>query len=183
MRTGELLVNIVTSREEGFDEEAYTAGLRALSLDNEIAGVLRTFNDNLADKVTCEELKILYGRDYYMEEILGLKFRVSAFSFFQTNVEAVERLYSEALALIDDFAGKTAFDLYCGTGTISQVLALKAKKVVGVEIVEEAVEAAARTRSSTAWTTAGSSRAMCSRFCRPWRKSRRSSWWTRRGSA
>lgn len=142
MRTGELLVNIVTSREEGFDEEAYTAGLRALSLDNEIAGVLRTFNDNLADKVTCEELKILYGRDYYMEEILGLKFRVSAFSFFQTNVEAVERLYSEALALIDDFAGKTAFDLYCGTGTISQVLALKAKKVVGVEIVEEAVEAA-----------------------------------------
>lgn len=142
MRTGELLVNIVTSREEGFDEEAYTAGLRALSLDNEIAGVLRTFNDNLADKVTCEELKILYGRDYYMEEILGLKFRVSAFSFFQTNVEAVERLYSEALALIDDFAGKTAFDLYCGTGTISQVLALKAKNVVGVEIVEEAVEAA-----------------------------------------
>lgn len=142
MRTGELLVNIVTSREEGFDEDAYTAGLRALSLDNEIAGVLRTFNDNLADKVTCEELKILYGRDYYMEEILGLKFRVSAFSFFQTNVEAVERLYSEALALIDDFAGKTAFDLYCGTGTISQVLALKAKKVVGVEIVEEAVEAA-----------------------------------------
>ena len=142
MRTGELLINIVTSREEGFDEEAYTAGLRALSLDNEIAGVLRTFNDNLADKVTCEELKILYGRDYYMEEILGLKFRVSAFSFFQTNVEAVERLYSEALALIDDFAGKTAFDLYCGTGTISQVLALKAKKVVGVEIVEEAVEAA-----------------------------------------
>lgn len=142
MRTGELLINIVTSREEGFDEEAYTAGLRALSLDNEIAGVLRTFNDNLADKVTCEELKILYGRDYYMEEILGLKFRVSAFSFFQTNVEAVERLYSEALALIDDFAGKTAFDLYCGTGTISQVLALKAKNVVGVEIVEEAVEAA-----------------------------------------
>lgn len=142
MRTGELLINIVTSREEGFDEAAYADGLRALELDNVIVGVLRTFNDNLADKVTCEELKILYGRDYYLEEILGLKFKVSAFSFFQTNVEAVERLYSEALALIDDFAGKTAFDLYCGTGTISQVLALKAKNVVGVEIVEEAVEAA-----------------------------------------
>lgn len=142
MRTGELLVNIVTSREEGFDEAAYVEGLGALPLDNEIAGVLRTFNDNLADKVTCEELKILYGRDYYMEEILDLRFKVSAFSFFQTNVEAVERLYSEALDLIDDFAGKTAFDLYCGTGTISQILALKAKEVVGVEIVEEAVEAA-----------------------------------------
>lgn len=135
-------MNIVTSREEGFDEEAYTAGLQALELNNELVGVLRTFNDNIADKVTCEELKVLYGRDYYMEEILGLKFKVSAFSFFQTNVEAVERLYSEALALIDDFEGKKAFDLYCGTGTITQVLALKAKEVLGVELVEEAVEAA-----------------------------------------
>ncbi len=142
MRTKELLVNIVTSREEGFDEAAYAEGLLALPLDNTIVGILRTFNDNIADKVTCEELKTLYGRDYYMEEILGLKFKVSAFSFFQTNVEAVERLYSEALALIDDFEGKTAFDLYCGTGTISQILALKAKEVVGVELVEEAVEAA-----------------------------------------
>ena len=85
-------------------------------------------NDNIADKVTCEELKILWGKDYYMENILGLQFKVSAFSFFQTNVEAVERLYSEALALVEDFAGKSVFDLYCGTGTISQVLALKAKR-------------------------------------------------------
>lgn len=142
IRTEELLVNIVTTREEGFDEEAYVEGLKALPLANNLIGVLRTFNDNIADKVTCEELKVLDGRDYYMEEILGLKFKVSAFSFFQTNVEAVERLYSEALALIDDFEGKKAFDLYCGTGTISQVLALKAKEVLGVELVEEAVEAA-----------------------------------------
>ncbi|MBR4020689.1 MAG: 23S rRNA (uracil(1939)-C(5))-methyltransferase RlmD [Firmicutes bacterium] len=142
IRTKELLVNIVTTREEGFDEQAFTDGLLALPLDNNIIGVLRTLNDNIADKVTPEEVKTLYGRDYYMEEILGLKFKVSAFSFFQTSVEAVERLYSEALALIDDFDGKMAFDLYCGTGTISQVLALKAKHVVGVELVEEAVEAA-----------------------------------------
>ncbi|WP_338546370.1 23S rRNA (uracil(1939)-C(5))-methyltransferase RlmD [Emergencia sp. JLR.KK010] len=142
IRTGELLINLVTSREAGFDEEDYVKGLQGLSLQNQIVGILRTLNDNIADKVTCEELKILWGRDYYMEEILGLKFKVSAFSFFQTNVEAVERLYSEALALIDDFSGKKAFDLYCGTGTISQVLALKAKEVTGVELVEEAVEAA-----------------------------------------
>ena len=118
------------------------SGLHQLELNNRIVGILRTFNDNLADKVTCEELKILEGRDYYMDEILGLKFKVSAFSFFQTNVDAVERLYSQAIGLIDDFSGKTAFDLYCGTGTISQILALKAKSVFGVEIVEEAVEAA-----------------------------------------
>lgn len=142
VRTKELLINIITSTEEGFDEEAFVEGLHSLDLDNEIVGILRTFNDNLADKVTCEELKILEGRDYYMDEILGLKFKVSAFSFFQTNVEAVERLYKQAIDLIDDFSGKKAFDLYCGTGTISQVLALKAKEVFGVEIVEEAVEAA-----------------------------------------
>ncbi len=142
IRTKELLINIVTTREEGFDEQAYIDGILALPLENNVIGVLRTLNDNIADKVTPEEVKTLYGRDYYMEEILGLKFKVSAFSFFQTNVEAVERLYSEALDLIDDFDGKMAFDLYCGTGTISQVLALKAKHVVGVELVEEAVEAA-----------------------------------------
>lgn len=142
IRTGELLVNLVTSREAGFDEEAYVKGLLELPLDNHLVGILRTFNDNIADKVTCEELKVLWGRDYYMEKILGLDFKVSAFSFFQTNVEAVERLYSEALALIDGVEGKRVFDLYCGTGTISQVLALKAKEVLGIEIVEEAVEAA-----------------------------------------
>ena len=69
-------------------------------------------------------------------------FKVSAFSFFQTNVEAVERLYTEALGLIPSFEGKSVFDLYCGTGTISQVLALKAKDVLGIELVEEAVRAA-----------------------------------------
>ena len=142
VRSKELLVNIVTSSEEGFDEVGFVAGLKALNLDNNLVGILRTFNDNIADAVNPERVEILYGRDYYMEEILGLKFKVSAFSFFQTNVEAVERLYSEALALIDDFSGKKVFDLYCGTGTISQVLALKAASVTGIEIVEEAVEAA-----------------------------------------
>ena len=66
---------------------------------------------------------LLYGRDYYMEKILGLDFKVSAFSFFQTNVAAVENLYSYAISLIDDFENKTVFDLYCGTGTITQTLA------------------------------------------------------------
>lgn len=146
VRTGELLVNIVTqSNEKGgaaFDEEAYAECIRNLQTKDEVVGVLRTLNDGLADAVICDELKTIWGRNYYNEEILGLKFKVSAFSFFQTNVEAIERLYTEALSLIDSFDGKNVFDLYCGTGTISQVLALKAKHVVGVEIVEEAVDAA-----------------------------------------
>ena len=142
VRTGQLLVNIVTSSQEHFDEDGFVKGLLALQLDNEIAGVLRTLNDNLADAVVCDSIKLLWGQDYYTEKLLGLSFKVSAFSFFQTNVEAVERLYSEALALIDRLEGKTVFDLYCGTGTISQIMALKAKNVIGIELVEEAVAAA-----------------------------------------
>lgn len=142
VRTGELLVNVVTSSEEGFDEEAFVAMIRSLPLESEVVGILRTINDRLADAVYCDELRVLDGRDYYMEEIMGLKFKVSAFSFFQTNVEAVENLYSYAIDLIDDFNNKTAFDLYCGTGTITQTLAKKAGKVIGIELVEEAVEAA-----------------------------------------
>ena len=142
IRTGELLVNIVTTSEEGFDEDKFTKMLLSLTLDNEIVGVLRTYCDSLADAVVPDSLKTLYGRDYYMEKLLGLDFKVSAFSFFQTNVEAAERLYTEALALVDSFEGKKAFDLYCGTGTISQVLALKAREVLGIELVEEAVDAA-----------------------------------------
>lgn len=147
VRTGELLVNIVTTSDGElgggkFDGEKYVNMLLSLNLENKIVGILRTFNDNIADAVNCEKLEILWGRDYYMEKILGLDFKVSAFSFFQTNVPAAERLYSEALALVDSFEGKSVFDLYCGTGTISQILALKAKKVLGIELVSEAVDAA-----------------------------------------
>lgn len=142
VRTGELLVNIVTSLQGEFDDKGFTEMITALELDNRVVGVLRTINDRLADAVYCEELKVLWGRDYYMEKIMGLDFKVSAFSFFQTNVEAAERLYTEAIDLIDDFEDKNVFDLYCGTGTITQALALKAKTVTGVELVSEAVEAA-----------------------------------------
>lgn len=142
IRTRELLVNVVTSSEDGFDENAFVEMIRALPLENQVVGILRTINDRLADAVYCDELRVLWGRDYYNEEILGLKFKVSAFSFFQTNVDAVERLYSYAVSLIDDFENKEVFDLYCGTGTITQVLARKAKEVIGIELVEEAVEAA-----------------------------------------
>lgn len=142
VRTGQLLVNIVTSSDGEFDEQAFTKGLLALPLDNEIVGVLRTFNDSLADAVICQAQTTLYGRDYYEEKILDLTFAVSAFSFFQTNVEAAERLYTRAISLIEGIEGKEVFDLYCGTGTISQIMALKAGRVTGVELVPEAVCAA-----------------------------------------
>lgn len=142
VRTKELLINVVTSSEDGFDEQGFVHMILGLDLENTVVGVLHTVNDRLADAVYCDELRVLYGRDYYMEEIVGLKFKVSAFSFFQTNVAAVENLYTYALSLIDNFENKTAFDLYCGTGTITQTLAKRAQKVIGIELVEEAVESA-----------------------------------------
>ena len=141
-RTKELLVNIVTSTDTEFDRNGWAEGFKDLRLNNEIVGIMQTLNDNKADAVICDELILIDGRDYYYEEILGLRFQVHEFAFFQTNVEAIERLYGDAIGLIDDLEGKEVFDLYCGTGTISQVMALRAKHVLGVEIVPESVESA-----------------------------------------
>jgi len=144
--TEELLINLVTSSQtpEGFSDDEFLGLIMGLGLENDIAGVLHTINDSFSDAVKCDKMNVLYGRDYYTEKILDLDFRVSAFSFFQTNVEAAERLYSQAADLIKDLDGKTVFDLFCGTGTITQILARRAGKAVGVEIVPEAVEAAGK---------------------------------------
>ena len=141
VRTGELLVNIVTN-DGDFDEQAFVELVKHAPLKSAVTGILHTINRNRADAFKCDELRLLDGHPYYMEEIMGLKFKVGPFSFFQTNVEAAERLYTQALELIPNVEGKTCFDLYCGTGTITQALALKAKEAIGVEIVAEAVDAA-----------------------------------------
>ena len=116
--------------------------LRALNLEAELCGVLHIINDGLADIVQSDETRILYGQEYIYEELLGLKFKISVFSFFQTNSLGAEVLYSKARDYIGDTKDMTVFDLYSGTGTIAQIIAPVAKKVVGVEIVEEAVHAA-----------------------------------------
>ncbi len=145
--TSELLVNLITSTQltesgEAFDDGGFVAVLSNLPLQNSLVGILHTYNDNLADFVKCDRMEILQGRDYYLEKVMGLQFQVSAFSFFQTNITAIERLYTEAISLIKDLNGKTVYDLYCGTGTITQILALRAKKAIGIELVEESVAAA-----------------------------------------
>ena len=149
VRTNELLINIVTASDGTangdnafFDEDGFRETLLALDTDMEIVGILRTFNDSVADAVIDESHKLLFGRDYYNEEILGLKFKVNAFAFFQTNIDAVERLYSDVLDVVPDVSGKTVYDLYCGTGTISQLMASKAKDVYGIDIVKDSIDAA-----------------------------------------
>lgn len=140
--TGEIIVNIVTSTDGKFAEDVWLQGLQALMLDGEIVGVMHTLDDDKSDSVKCHELKVIWGRDYYIEHIMGLDFKVHEFSFFQTNVEAVERLYSRAISLIDGLEGKEVYDLYCGTGTISQVMARSARHITGIEIVTESVDMA-----------------------------------------
>lgn len=180
--TGEILIALVTTTQTaGWEnkpgEEEVLNGmserLLALPLSGKIVGILHTRNDAVADVVKSDETRILYGQDFFYEELLGLRFRISQFSFFQTNSLGAEVLYETARDYIADYIaadvgpeteergqetqGETAegslagrqtgkkkivYDLYSGTGTIAQLMAPVAEKVIGVEIVEEAVEAA-----------------------------------------
>lgn len=159
-RTGEILIDLVTTTQvdcvgESADKAKYEEKLlkdyadliAELKLQGKLVGILHTKNDRVADIIADEGTDILFGRDFLYEEILGLRFKISAFSFFQTNSLGAEVLYETARDYIGklDVDGKPSqvvFDLYSGTGTIAQMIAPVAKKVIGVEIIEEAVEAA-----------------------------------------
>lgn len=140
--TGEILVNLVTTTQEEHDLEPLVSELLALDLEGKIVGILHILNDSLSDVVKSDETRVLYGQDFFYEELLGLAFKITPFSFFQPNTRGAEVLYETVREYIGDIHDMTVFDLFSGTGTISQVLAPVAKKVVGVEIVGEAVEAA-----------------------------------------
>ena len=140
--TGEILVNLVTTTQEEHDLKPLVSELLAMELEGKIVGILHILNDSLSDVVKSDETRILYGQDFFYEKLLGLKFKITPFSFFQPNTRGAEVLYETVREYIGDIHDMTVFDLFSGTGTISQVLAPVAKKVVGVEIVEEAVEAA-----------------------------------------
>ena len=147
VKTGEILLDLITTTQIGVEEEkkllaGWLERLLALPLEGKMAGILHTKNDSLADAVKDEGTEVLYGKDYFFEELLGLKFRISPFSFFQTNSLGAEVLYEKTREYVGETKGKVVFDLYSGTGTIAQILAPVAEKVVGVEIVKEAVEAA-----------------------------------------
>ena len=186
-KTGQILIDLVTTRQIGeqlpeiegltidsyteiqknTDEDrllaAWTERLKAASWKGQLCGVLHTKNDAIADIIRDDGTDILFGSPIFEEELLGLKFNISPFSFFQTNSLGAEKLYSvardyilgkdSACAEVEEnrssadasqsaLAGKTVFDLYSGTGTIAQILSPSCGHVVGVEIVAEAVEAA-----------------------------------------
>lgn len=140
--TGEILVHVITTSQEEHDLTPLKDELLKLKLEGRIVGVMHIINDSLSDVVQSDETKILYGQDYFYETLLGLRFKISTFSFFQPNSLAAEVLYSIVREYIGSTRDMEVFDLYSGTGTIAQLLAPVAKEVIGVEIVEEAVHAA-----------------------------------------
>ena len=142
VKTGEILIDLVTSTQAEVDFAPWVEKLLALELEGKIAGILHTKNDSLADVVKDEGTEVLHGQSYFYEELLGLKFKITPFSFFQTNSLGAEVLYDIARVYMGSTNDKVVFDLYSGTGTIAQILAPVAKPVVGVEIIEEAVKAA-----------------------------------------
>ena len=141
-QTGEILVNLVTTTQEEHDLSLLVDALLALQLEGKIVGILHILNDSLSDVVQSDETRILYGQDFFYEKLLDMDFKITPFSFFQPNTKGAEILYKTVRDYIGDIHNMTVFDLFSGTGTIAQVLAPVAKQVIGVEIVEEAVEAA-----------------------------------------
>lgn len=141
-KTGEILVNLVTTTQMEPDLTKLVQKLLNLKLEGRIVGILHILNDSQADLVQSDETRILFGQDYFYEELLGLTFKITPFSFFQPNSLGAEVLYRTVWDYIGNTKDMTVFDLYSGTGTISQIVAQVADRVIGVEIVEEAVIAA-----------------------------------------
>lgn len=144
----QLLLNFVTSSEglDQFDASLLVDFLKE-KLGDRLAGVQHTINDNVADRAKIEngEWKLLYGKDVIVERLLGLDFEISMESFFQTNPKSAERLYEKALDYVFEEnleANDVVMDLFCGTGTIGQILTSRKAdvRIVGVDIVAEAIE-------------------------------------------
>jgi 23S rRNA (uracil1939-C5)-methyltransferase len=142
VKTGDILINLVTTTQSQLDESEFVNMILAQKIDGKVVGILHTLNDNFADVVQSDETKTLYGQDYFYEYLYNMRFKISPFSFFQTNTLGAEVLYDKVREYVGETKDKLIYDLYTGTGTIAQMLASVASKVVGVEIVEEAVEAA-----------------------------------------
>ncbi len=141
----EMNKNVISqdSNMKEFDKEDFVRELLSINLDGKIVGIIHLKNNSIADVVMQgEDDEIIYGRDYYIEKILGLEFKVSFFSFFQTNSAGAEVLYSRVREIVRDIKPSIALDLFCGTGTISQILSDEADELIGIEIVEDAVKMA-----------------------------------------
>ncbi len=146
--TNELLFDFVTSSAglEQFDTEGFVAQMKAL-FGERLAGILHSINDDIGDRARPSSgdgsSTLIYGNDKIVERLLHLDFEISMQSFFQTNPKSAEKLYQKVIdyALEANLDGQVVMDLFCGTGTIGQILASRANniQIIGVDIVEDAI--------------------------------------------
>lgn len=148
-KTNELLCNLVTTSEalDQFDLQKFATFLKGI-FGERLAGLLHTINDETGDRTiaTSGRINLVYGKDKIVEELLGLNFEISMKSFFQTNPKCAEKLYRKVVEYVLEDQTKVdntiVMDLFCGTGTIGQIVASKSKnaKIVGVDIVASAIK-------------------------------------------
>ena len=148
-KTNELLFNLVTTSGDlnKFNLDKFANYLVEL-FGERVAGLLHTINDETGDRTiaTSGRIKLVYGKNKIVEELLGLNFEISMKSFFQTNPKSAEKLYSKvieyALENKEAIDNTVVMDLFCGTGTIGQILASKGTntKIIGVDIVASAIQ-------------------------------------------
>ncbi len=148
-KTNELLFNLVTTSYDlpKFDLNKFASFLVELFGDR-VAGLLHTINDEVGDRTmaTSGSIELVFGKDKIVEELLGLNFEISMKSFFQTNPKSAEKLYTKVVDYVLEDKSKVddtiVMDLFCGTGTIGQIVASKSNnaKIVGVDIVASAIE-------------------------------------------
>ncbi|MFW5979509.1 MAG: 23S rRNA (uracil(1939)-C(5))-methyltransferase RlmD [Halanaerobium sp.] len=143
INTGEVVANLVTTSQLDHDFSQLTEKLKSLGLKGELVGFVQTINDDFSDQVSCDEMKIYHGRNYFYDQLLKNEFKIDSLSFFQTNTKGAELLYSEAKKFIRSAKDKIVYDLYCGAGTISQTIAADAEKILGIEIDKDAANRAA----------------------------------------
>ena len=136
-RSGEVLFVLVVNGERVPQPELLVALLRRAVPT--LTGAMLSVNTARTNVILGGRILPLWGRDYMIDELCGLRFRVSPLSFFQVNPAQTQRLYELALEFAALTGGETVVDAYCGAGTISLLLARRAARVVGIEIVEAAV--------------------------------------------
>ena len=143
INTGEVVANLITTSQVDHNFSPLKEKLNSLDLKGELVGFVQTINDDFSDQVSCDQMKIYHGRNYFYDELLANKFKIDSLSFFQTNTRGAELLYSEAEKYISSAKDRVVYDLYCGAGTISQTIAEDAAKIYGIEIDQDAAARAA----------------------------------------
>lgn len=135
--TKQLMVVIVTRKEKVPQLDELVSILK--EKHPEITSIIQNINPDKTNVILGRKTKVLHGEEYIYDEIDGVRFAISAKSFYQVNPIQTEKLYKKALEYADLSGNEIVIDAYCGIGTISLFLAQKAKKVYGVEIVPEAI--------------------------------------------